>query len=456
VKWSVNRTGVGLPLFFMILLAVSVNASATQTGASPDEALVLRVEGYISPITHELVIEALNYAQPRGMVVVLVLDTPGGSLDATFKIIEAIERSATPVVGFVYPAGGRAWSAGTMILMATHVAAMAPNTIIGSAQPVSFDPLGGGSTPIEDAKLINALEKFIAERARRNGRNPEVASRFVKENLNLNDEEALRDGVIEVRAGSLTGLLVAINGFKVEVAGATIEIRTAGAAASEWTPSLRVRALGIISEPMIAYMMFIIGFYALFFGLSSPGLGGEVLGGLLLIMGLIGLGFVGVNTGALILTTVGFALLVAELFSPGFGLLGAAGMVCVSIGSFLLLPREWSVQPEWLNTLYTVLLVVPIAIGAFFVFVVFKVIEARMRRPFQSELVGTEATAEGEIRQGVDGWVILQGERWRARSDAPVKEGSTVKVVGKIGPILVVEPVEPPWEGSPHRGDLER
>ncbi|MBS7653091.1 MAG: nodulation protein NfeD [Candidatus Bathyarchaeia archaeon] len=401
----------------------------------------VRLEGTISSMSYELVGEALM-AGERGdfSAVLLLIDTPGGLLDATMGIVELIERSRVPVIGYVYPPGGKAWSAGTYILMATHIAAMSPNTLIGSAQPVSFEPLGGGSRPIEDPKTLNALEKYMMERARAHGRSEEVAKRFVRENLNLNDEDALSLGVIEVRAKNVEELLEKVDGREVEASGRTITLRTSKAGIIEWSPSLRVRLLGFISEPILAYLLFIVGFWTLIFGLSTPGLGAEMAGGLLLLLGLIGLGLMGANLGAILLILVGFALLLAEFLTPGFSILGGGGLVCLLLGSLLLFPGEWAVGAEWLNTLYTVMIVVPLSLGAFFIFVAYKVVTARRRRPFEMGIVGETAEAVGEIKG--EGFVRLRGEMWRARSETIIKDGGRVKVVGKEGPILIVEPIK--------------
>ncbi|MEM3056240.1 MAG: ATP-dependent Clp protease proteolytic subunit, partial [Candidatus Bathyarchaeia archaeon] len=358
----------------------------------------VRLEGTISSMSYELVGEALMAGERGGFsAVLLLIDTPGGLLDATMGIVELIERSRVPVIGYVYPPGGKAWSAGTYILMATHIAAMSPNTLIGSAQPVSFEPLGGGSRPIEDPKTLNALEKYMMERARAHGRSEEVAKRFVRENLNLNDEDALSLGVIEVRAKNVEELLEKVDGREVEASGRTITLRTSKAGIIEWSPSLRVRLLGFISEPILAYLLFIVGFWTLIFGLSTPGLGAEMAGGLLLLLGLIGLGLMGANLGAILLILVGFALLLAEFLTPGFSILGGGGLVCLLLGSLLLFPGEWAVGAEWLNTLYTVMIVVPLSLGAFFIFVAYKVVTARRRRPFEMGIVGETAEAVGEI-----------------------------------------------------------
>ncbi len=213
---NIRERELPILLIFTIFLSQGWGLSGG-IGQAENRVLAVRLDGPIGSMSYELIGEALTAAGREGFTaVVLLIDTPGGLLDATMEMVKLIERSGVPVLGYVYPQGGKAWSAGTYILMATHIAAMAPNTLIGSAQPVSFDPLGGGSRPIEDPKTMNALERYMMERARAHGRNEEVARRFVTENLNLNDEDALRMGVIEVRARSLEELLEKVEGREVE------------------------------------------------------------------------------------------------------------------------------------------------------------------------------------------------------------------------------------------------
>ena len=432
----INRKLIAaLLIVFSLVLPLSV---ASGEDAEAAGFLLVRLEGVVSVASAELVSEAVSAAEQSGQAVILLIDTPGGSLDATFRIVDTIERSTVPVIGYVQPRGARAWSAGTYILLATKIAAMAPNTIIGSCQPVALDPLGG-SKPINDTKQINALVKYIGERARANSRNVEVAERFVTENLNLNDAEAEAQGVVEVVAEDLAALLRALDGAQVEAGGRTVTLRGTTPVA-EHVPSPRVSFLGLVSDPTLAYLLFMVGFYGLILGLYSPGLGAEAVGGLMLLLGLVGLGVFGVNMGGVLLVVAGLALLAAETQIPGFGVVGVAGLACVLVGGFLLFPEAWAVQGEWLWTLYAALILVPLVSGALFVFAAYKVLEARRRRPYQAELVGGTATSMQGMRPGEEGFVLLEGETWRARAAAVTRKGDKVKVVAKDGPVLIVEP----------------
>ncbi len=388
----------------------------------------------------ELLKEALTYAEESDSPLILLLNTPGGSLDATFEIIKLIESSKVPVIGYVYPSGATAWSAGTYILFSTHIAAMAPHTIIGSCQPIALSFSGG--QPVNDTKTINALTAFLVERAKMHNRNETVAKLCVQENLNLDNKEAKKWGVIEFIANSIDDLKTKIDGLTVLTASGNFTIKSKDANTINWSPSIRIRVLKTLSEPMIAFFMLMVGLYLLIFGLTSPGVGGEVVGGILLLLGLIGLGMIkDVNFGALLLIALGAILLLYELFTPGFGIVGGSGLVCTLIGSLLLFPREWAISHEWITTLYLASITIPLLLGGFFIFAAYKVIKARRKPPFLKYIIkGEEAVAVDEITPEKPGFVIYRGEYWKARSDTVIKQNENVIIVGKEGPILIVKP----------------
>jgi len=388
----------------------------------------------------ELLKEALTCAEKNNSPLMLLLNTPGGNLDATFEIIKLIESSKVPVIGYVYPSGATAWSAGTYILFSTHIAAMAPHTIIGSCQPIALSFSGG--RPVNDTKTINALTAFLVERAKMHNRNETVAKLCVQENLNLDNEEAKKWGVIEFIANSIDDLKIKIDGLTVLTASGNFTIRSKDADTINWSPSIRIRVLKTLSEPMIAFFMLMVGLYLLIFGLTSPGVGGEVVGGILLLLGLIGLGMIkDVNFGALLLIALGAILLLYELFTPGFGIVGGSGLVCTLIGSLLLFPREWAISHEWITTLYLASITIPLLLGGFFIFAAYKVIKARRKPPFFKHVIkGEEAVVVDEITPEKPGFIIYKGEYWKARSDTVIKQNENVIIVGKEGPILIVKP----------------
>jgi membrane-bound serine protease (ClpP class) len=422
-------------LFFLTLFLYSAESSA-------EHIIAVKLDGTVTSMSSEVVGEALEEAEALNTPLLLLLDTPGGNLDATMKIIELIERAAVPVIGYVYPQGAKAWSAGTYILLSTHIAAMAPHTIIGSAQPVAYNPLGG-TQPINDTKTINALTTFLVERARMHGRNETAAARFIKENLNLSAEEAKKMKVVEFVVGSIEELLKMVDGVEVQTSAGPYRIKTAGLTVVLWEPPLKLQILKAISDPLISYILFILGLYALIFGLTTPGYGSEVIGAICLILGLIGLGLTGAFIGGLILIALGAILLLAELLTPGFGLLGGAGFACIIIGGLLLFPSlpsgPWLISPELLNSILLTTIIVPLTIGAFFIFAAYKVIQARRRPPALKGIVGEVCVAVEDIPKGSVGLVRYGAEYWQATSDQDIKKGQKVRVIQKEGPILKVK-----------------
>ena len=431
-------------LLLVLILLFCLPLVVYPAGSSSGQYIVaVKLEGTITTMSTEVVGEALREAETLNTPLLLLIDTPGGNLDATMKIIELIERATVPVIGYVYPHGAKAWSAGTYILLSTHVAAMAPHTIMGSAQPVAYNPLGG-TQPVNDTKTINALTTFLVERARMHGRNETAATRFIKENLNLSAEEAKKMNVIEFVAESIEDLLRIVDGVEVQTFTGPYRLKTAGLEVVFWEPSLRLQILRVLSDPLISYILFILGLYALIFGVTSPGYGSEVIGAICLILGLIGLGLTGVFIGGLILIALGAILLLVEMLTPGFGLLGGAGFVCIIIGGLLLFPTlpsgPWLISSDLLHSLLLTTLIVPIAIGVFFIFAAYKVIQAKRRPPVLGGILGEVCIAVEDIPKGSIGLVRCGAEYWQAKSDQDIAKGQKVKVIQKDGPILKVKP----------------
>ncbi|MBS7646045.1 nodulation protein NfeD [Candidatus Bathyarchaeota archaeon] len=436
----------GLPVLpalssLLLLLVLSVGCTAYSRAG---EVVVVRVEGVITPATRELVQEVYDYGLGLGAQAMLILlDTPGGQLDATLGIVEVMERSEIPWIVYVYPEGAKAWSAGAFILVASHVAAMAPHTLVGSAQPASYNPVQG-STPVEDEKTVNALSAFIAERARMHDRNGTAAELFVRENLNLNAGDALERRVIDVVASGVRELLEAVDGRSVKTSMGLKTLETRDATVTEYSPGVRVRLLSAISDPLLAYILFTLGLYALIFGLLTPGYGAEVAGGIALILGLMGLGF-NINLASLFLIGLGIVLLLAEVHTPGFGALGGMGIACLTIGGLLLIPSGgagWLISPGWYRRLMILSLLSAGSIGGFTLFAAYKALKARRMRPLIGEIIGEVAEAAEDLTPGATGFVRYKGEYWRARPRTPIKAGSKARIIGKDGPTLIVEGLE--------------
>lgn len=422
----------------LLIFAISLLAPVE---GQENRVLLVKIDDIITSSTALMIEEAVTFAEDEGYdAIIILLNTHGGQLDATMRIIDIIESSSIPIIAYVYPSGARAWSAGTFILLASHVAAMAPHTIIGSCQPMSYSPFGA-SEPITDEKIVNAVTAYLVERARMHGRNETAAMLFVTENLNLNDEDALRYGVIEIRASSIEELLSMLDGVDVVTQRGTVKIHTKNAVVDEYGPSLRVSFLKYITNPMIATIAFLVGLYALIYGIAAPGHFAEVVGAILLLLGLLGLGL-SIDIVALIFLIIGAIFLIAEAYTPGFGLLGGAGFISIIIGSILLIPfsgGKWFISHDLYSVMLAIVLTASSIVGGFAIFMVYKVVKARKRAPIFKDLIGEVVQVVDELKPGTIGFVKYAGEYWLAKSDEIVKPGERAKVVGKEGHILIVK-----------------
>jgi membrane-bound serine protease (ClpP class) len=422
-------------LFFLAIFLLSGTALA-----SPDQkVLVLEISDSITPVADDIVADAIAFAENEDYeALIITLNTPGGGLDETLKIIEQIAQTDVPVIGYVYPEGTKAWSAGTLILISTDVAAMAPFTIIGSAQPVTLS--AEGIEPIEDSKIVNALVKRATENARKYGRNQTAAEEFITKNLNLDADTALEYEVIEYVSPSIPDLLEQVDGR--EVKGRVLE--TEDAQIVNYEVPLRLAFMNVISNPIVSSLLLLLGVYAIILGISNPGFGAELFGVVAISLGLIGTGF-DVNIGSLFLIIVGVGLLILEFQAPGFGVFGIAGLVCIIAGSILLAPTDFPrnyTPAQFQQTIIISVLAPTVVLGLFLVFVVYKVMRVRKSRPKFGELVGDDARARDDIGPDEEGYVIHRGQYWKARSDEFIKKDEVVRIVEKDGVTLLVEHIK--------------
>ena len=425
------------PRFFSIFLLcfILTAAFAPVAGAEPEnKVLVLRISEAITPASDNIVADAIAKAENENFeALVISLDTPGGGLEETQTIIENIGNTTLPVIGYV-PEGGKAWSAGTLILLGTDIAAMAPFTVIGSAQPVQIS--AEGTKPIEDEKVINALVKFSVTTASKHGRNETFAEEVITKNKNLDAQEALKAGVIEYIAPSIPDLLTQINGKVVK--GKVL--RTESASIEYYEPPLSLSFLGLISNPIISSLLMTIGLYGIIFGISSPGAGAEVFGLIAIVLGLMGTGF-NVNIGALFLIIVGIGLLILEIKIPGFGIFGFAGLLSLVIGSILLIPMggENIYTPEFRRLMTLTVAAPTIVFGLFLVFAIYKVTEVRKKKPVIGSIIGDTARTIDPLGSGKSGFVRYNGEYWQARSEEEIEAKEEVEIIGKEKEVLLVK-----------------
>lgn len=423
-------------VLFLFLFVVLFPLVASQSEAEK-KVLWVELNEPITTASAETVAAAVQETSTgRYNAILISLDTFGGSADSTFKIIDSIQSSSVPVIGYVYPPGKHALSAGTIILMASDYAAMAPYSTIGSSQPVI------GTEPTNETKFVNAIAEKLVALAELHGRNSTQAARFVTHNDNLTPDKALKNHVIEAIAESPEDLLAKADGVKARTLKGEVVLDTLDAQLVKYEPSVRVSLLKILSDPIVSTMFLSIGILALVLGLSSPGFGAEVLGAALLILGLIGQGF-NVNWAALALMGIGAGLLVFELHVHGFGIIGIGGVIILGVGMTLLVAQP--VTPMLVPTSRTTEIITTLSLlltpfVGLFGFLMFKAYKAtRIKRVFTKYPAG-KGRAVDDISPDKEGYVVIGGEYWKAKSLTHIKAGTIVKVVGVDGGIISVEP----------------
>jgi membrane-bound serine protease (ClpP class) len=422
---------------YLILVVILIIQFAIPVSAEGEKVLLVKIKDFISSATVEHMGSAVDIANEECSAILMILDTPGGSLDATLKIIEHIQRSDVPVIGYVYPSGKSAWSAGTILLLASDYAAMAPFTTIGSAQPVL------GTQPINDTKIINALVEKVITLAQLHDRNATQATRFITHNDNLTPEEALDFNVIEAIANEPNELLMIADGSKVNTLHGEKILDTKGASIIIHEKSIRVIIMHLLSDPLLSTVMLTIGFFALIYGLTAPGFGGEIAGATLIILGLLGQGF-DVNWVALALLATGTGLLIYELYNPGFDAMGIAGIIILLLGTSLMITqpvRPLLIPSENLGNMFiaTAMIIAPLA--AFLGFVTYKIWRIKGTKSLEFTYQDQYGVAIDPISKDKEGFVLVGGEYWKARSNHEIKKGEKIKIVNKKGSIVEVEPI---------------
>jgi len=431
-----------LKFFLIFLFLISIFLSFGVTSQSSN-IIVVEITDTIDQSTVEILKESIQLAKnENSQAIILLLDTPGGGLKETFEIAEMINNSDIPVVGYVYPTGSAAWSAGTFILISTHIAAMADYTIIGSCQPVEISI--EGTHLINDSKTINALTKWIETRAEMYNRNQTIVSRFIKENLNLNETSALAYGVIEYKSSSIELLIQDINGTTIRTSKGDVVLDTRYAKQIQYTPSIGIQFTKFFSNPILTSLLFIIGIFTLIFGVSTPGYGAEVFGLIAILLSLIGSGF-SVPVLSIIFIIIGCLLLIVEIFAiPSFGVVGIGGIISLIIGGILLIPsypnREWLISRDYMTDAMIILLAIGIIIAIFFVFLFYKALQAKRKKITIGTFIGESAKTIDRITPDKPGYVRFKGEYWKAISDTVIEPDTKVVIEDKEESVLKVKP----------------
>lgn len=409
-------------------------------------ALVAELDGAIGPGAVELVDHALARAEARrARLLVLRLDTPGGLGSSTRAIVGALVGAPVPVVVHVAPAGARAASAGTFLVYAAHVAAMAPGTNLGAATPIPLVGGEGGEGDTGASKAVEDAAAALRSLAELRGRDAEWAEQAVREGASLTAREALARGVIDVVASDLEGLLEAVDGRVVSLDGRAVRLDTGGLAVERLRVPWRTRFLQAITDPNLAVLLVVLGVLGLAAEVAAPGsFGPGVLGAVALLLGLYGLDLLSADWAGLALLLLGLGLMVAEAFAPSFGLLGVAGIGALIAGALLLFRGVPGLRvAPW------ALALAALASAALLAWI--------GRHLWRSRRTPSATGAEGLIGaratvlewSGAAGWVHVHGERWRAAGPQWLAPGDPVEVREVDGLTLRVTPAATAPRTSP-------
>ncbi len=420
---------------FCILLFLLFVCSFAANGAAKD-VYQITVQGVIGPPIAQFIVESLKKATDADAEALLVLlDTPGGLDTSMREIIKAIMDSKIPVIVYVYPQGARAASAGSIILLAAHVAAMAPGTNAGAAHPVS---IGKDEKPdkVMMKKVVQDAEAYAKSIAKKRDRNVDWAGKAVTQSVSATAEDALRMHVIDLVANTVDDLLTKINGKTVEVGDKKVTLKTKGAKPKELEISFKYRFLSTISDPNVAYILMMLGFYGILFEIYSPGaIFPGVIGGICIILAFYAFSAIPISFAGLGLILLGIIFFILEIKVVSHGALSLAGVISLILGSVMLidLPSEW-LSISWMS----ILVVVGVTV-LFFVGVLSYAVKAQLSRVRTGVegLIGEEGVAKTDVRE--KGKVYVHGELWNAQSEEPIGEGERVIVTEVKGMIIKVK-----------------
>ena len=427
-RFVLMGTMILLPLLFFVLPSypdkVTPSAGDNRGKATRGEVLVITVNGVINPVAAEHIEKAIKKASElKAEVLVIELDTPGGLDTSMRSIVKDIVGSPVPVVVFVSPGGARAASAGVFITMAAHIAAMAPGTNIGAAHPVA---VGGKMDKVLSEKATNDAAAYIRSISEQRGRNVEWAEEAVRKSVSITETEALNKNVIDLIARDINSLLAAIDGKVIKTYQGQKTLKTSNAGTVRLETGLRHKVLNFISDPNVAYILMLLGFYGLFFELTSPGavLPG-VIGSICLVLAFYSFQTLPVNYAGLLLILIGVVLFILEIKVTSYGMLTVGGIVSLVLGSLMLFDSPLPFFKLSLSVIIPAALVTALFFGLS-VRLAYRAHKHKVVTGIEG-LIGLEGTAKTDIN-AAGGSVFVHGEFWSAYSEALIHEGERVVV----------------------------
>ncbi len=422
-----------------VLLAVCLTSGAAR--ADKNELLTIKVADAISPAVAEFIADGLQHASDANAAgIIIELDTPGGLVESTRKIVQAIYACQVPVIVYVTPSGARAASAGVMITMAADIAAMTPGTNIGAAHPV-----GGGGQEIGETmeeKVVNDLVAFARGIAQRRDRNADWAERAVRESISITAREAVKEKVVDLLANDLGDLIEKIDGRKVKDKG-TLALKDVRVVPIKET--FRTKVLKTISDPNIAYILLMIGLAGLYFELSHPGtIFPGVIGGIALILAFFSMQTLPVNTAGILLILVAIILFILELKVTSYGMLSVAGVLSLLLGSLMLFKGAGPQFQVALGVLVPTVLVV----SGFFVALAYLVVRAHVHQAWTGEDGLINQVGVVKQVEGLKGKIQIHGELWQATFTEPASVADQVQVKAVNGLVLTAAPLQKVEKGT--------
>lgn len=423
-----------MKIYFGLLILLSMPG----VFAAEDTIYLLKVDGIIDSVMSDYVSRGIEKAESDGALAIIIqIDTPGGLDNSMRGIIKDVLNSKVPVVVYVYPGGARAASAGSFILMSGHVTAMAPGTNTGAAHPVS---IGMGQVEAVSEKVTNDASATMRSIAQKRGKNVTLAESFVRNSTSITAEEARIWGIADILAKDYDELLNQLDGRHVETVSQNVTMGTKGAQIVEIPLSPREDFLHLLSDPNIAYILFIAGFYGLIFELSSPGaiLPG-VVGGISILLALWSFQALTVSTAGLGLIVFAILLFAAETQVPSHGVLAVGGTISLFLGSIFLLDIE---KEPFVQISLNLILAVTLLTALFFAILIGFIAKAHKLRPSTGMEGMMGMTGIAKSRLDPEGDVFIRGELWRARTEGAIRKDRKVKVLGVEHLLLIVEEVD--------------